>query len=259
MNMMKKTIAIISMLLAGSLAFAQEYRTPVSAQKIHLVMHNCQISIEGHQGNELVVNTQDYEAPPKRAQGLRPLYSSGTDNSGLGLSISEEGDELTITKVGRSDANYAFKVPKNIALVVEEVNYAGDDMIFRNLSGDLEIRTTSSDVVMEGVTGPVVANSVSGNIEIVFSTVNQQKPCAITVVSGDADITLPAQTPANLKLASVSGEVYTNFDISLKGDEENQGLKRLGMGRPIEGTINNGGVALQVKTVSGNIFLRKAE
>ena len=130
---------------------------------------------------------------------------------------------------------------------------------FRNLSGDLEIRTTSSDVILEGVTGPVVANSVSGNIEIVFSTVNQQKPCAITVVSGDADITLPAQTPANLKLASVSGEVYTNFDISLKGDEENQGLRRLGMGRPIEGTINKGGVALQVKTVSGDIFLRKAE
>ena len=130
---------------------------------------------------------------------------------------------------------------------------------FRNLSGEIEIRTTSSDVVMEGVTGPVVANSVSGSIEIVFSELNQQKPTSITVVSGDADITLPAQTPADLKLASVSGEVYTNFDISLKGGDEEKGLKRLGMGRPIEGTINSGGVAFQVKTVSGDIFLRKAE
>ena len=256
---MKKILGFITMLLAGSLAFAQEYRTPVSAQKIHLVMHNCEISVEGYEGTELVVNARNYEAPPERAQGLRPLYSSGTDNSGLGLSISEAGDELTIMKVGRSEANYAFKVPKNVSLIVEEVNYSGDDMVFRNLSGEIEIRTTSSDVVLEGVTGPVVANSVSGSIEIVFSELNQQKPTSITVVSGDADITLPAQTPADLKLASVSGEVYTNFDISLKEGDEEKGLKRLGMGRPIEGTINNGGVSFQVKTVSGDIFLRKAE
>ena len=256
---MKKTIGILSMVLAGSLAFAQEYRTPVSAQKIHFVLHNCAVSVEGYDGNELVVNTRDYEAPPKQAEGLRSLYSSGTDNSGLGLSVSEVGDELTILKVGRNDADYEFKVPKGISLIVEEVNYSGDDMVFRNLSGDLEIRTTSSDVVLEGVTGPIVANSVSGNITVVFSEVNQQKPTSITVVSGDADITLPAQTPANLKLASVSGEVYTNFDISLRGGDEEKGMKRLGMGHPIEGTINNGGVALQVKTVSGDIFLRKAE
>ena len=52
---------------------------------------------------------------------------------------------------------------------------------------------------------------------------------------------------------------HPNFDISLKGGEENQGLKRLGMGRPIEDTINKRRVAFQVKTVSGGIFLRKAE
>lgn len=247
------------MVLAGSLAFAQEYRTPVSAPKIHLVLHNCEVSVEGYDGNELVVTARNYDAPPQRAEGLRPLYSSGTDNSGLGLSVNKDSNKLTITKVGRGDANYEFKVPRGIALIVEEVNYSGDDMIFRNLSGDIEIRTTSSDVVLEGVTGPIVANSVSGNIAVVFSEMNQKKPCSITVVSGDADITLPAQTPADLKLASVSGEVYTNFDISLKGGDEEKGMKRLGMGRPIEGTINNGGVALQVKAVSGNIFLRKAE
>ena len=256
---MKKTIAILSITLVSSLAIAQEYRTPVSAQKIHLVLHNCEASIEGYEGNELIVNALDYEAPPQRAEGLRSLYSRGTDNSGLGLSVSEAGDELTITKVGRGDAHYEFRVPQNIALIVEEVNYTGDDMVFRNLSGDIEVRTTSSDVVMEAVTGPIVANSVSGNIDVIFGEVNQQKPCSITVVSGDADITLPAQTPADLKLASVSGEVYTNFDISLAGDQEEEGLKRLGMGRPIEGTINNGGVDLQVKAVSGNIFLRKGE
>ena len=247
------------MLLAGSWAVAQEYRSPVSAQKIRLVLHNCEASIEGYDGNELVVNALDYEAPPARAEGLRSLYSTGTDNSGLGLSVSEEGDELTVMKVGRGQANYAFQVPKNVALIIEEVNHSGDDMVLRNLSGDLEVRTTSSDLTLEAITGPVVANSVSGNIEVVFGEVNQEKPCSITVVSGDADITLPPQTPATLQLASVSGEVYTDFDIKLKDDGQKKGLTRLGMGRPIVGTINNGGVDLRVTAVSGNVYLRKGQ
>lgn len=256
-----KSILVINVLLLTALwGWAQEYRAPVSAQTIRLVLQHCEASVEGYDGSELVVNARDYEAPPARAEGLRPLYSSGTDNSGIGLSINEDGDEITVTRVGRGDAHYEFRVPRAMAVIVEEVNYSGDDLLLRNLSGEIEVRTTSSDVRMEDVTGPVVANSVSGNVDMVFQNVNQQKPSAITLVSGDVDITLPAQTGANLELASVSGEVYTDFDISLtNGDPDREGLRRIGMNRPIEGTINNGGVDIRVKTVSGDIYLRKSQ
>lgn len=232
----------------------------MSAKKIHLVIHNSEISVEGYDGNELVINAQGYEAPPERAQGLRPLYSSGTDNSGIGLSINEEGDEISVVKVGRDDGDYEIRVPKNTAVIIEEVNYSGGDVELQNISGEIEVKTTNSDVRMESVTGPIVANSVSGDIDIVFTDVNQQSPTSITIVSGDVDVTLPEATSANLKLGSVSGEVYTNFDIAMaNGGQEDKELRRMSMGRPIEGTINNGGVDMQIKTVSGNIFLRKSE
>ncbi|MGB3588962.1 MAG: DUF4097 family beta strand repeat-containing protein [Tunicatimonas sp.] len=163
-------------------------------------------------------------------------------------------------KVGRNDVDYEFKIPKNTTVVIEEVNHVGGDIEMKNLLGEIEIKTTNSDVRIENVSGPVVANSVSGDIDVVFNTVNQQKPTSITIVSGDVDITLPSQTPANLMLGSVSGEVYTNFEIALDQEQEGKvGLTRMSMGRPIEGTINNGGVDMQVKTVSGNIYLRKSE
>nr|WKN35814.1 DUF4097 family beta strand repeat-containing protein [Tunicatimonas sp. TK19036] len=257
---MKTILGITILWLASTLAFSQEYRAPLSAKKMRLVLHNSEATIEGYDGNELIVQARGYEAPPERAEGLRPLYSGGTDNSGVGLSINEEGGEMSVMKVGRNNVNYEIKIPKNTAIIVEEVNHSGDDLFFKNLAGEIEVRTTNSNIRMENVTGPIVANCVSGNIDVVFANVNQQSPCSITVVSGDIDVTMPAQTPANLKLGSVSGEVYTNFEINLKnGDQDARGLQRMGMGRPIEGTINSGGVDMQVKSISGNIYLRKSE
>ncbi|MEM6841833.1 MAG: DUF4097 family beta strand repeat-containing protein [Bacteroidota bacterium] len=257
---MKTLVGILTFLLVSLLAYSQEYRAPMSANTIRLVLHNTEVSVEGYDGNELVVNARGYEAPPKRADGLRPLYSGGTDNSGIGLSINEKNDQVTVLKVGRNDVDYEFKVPKNTTVIVEELNFSGEDLKMKNLSGEIEVKTTSSDIDLDNVTGPIIANSVSGDVEIKFSQVNQQKPCSITIVSGDVDISMPAQTQANLKLGSVSGEVYTNFDIAM--DEQEGGnveLVRIGMGKPIKGTINNGGVDMQVKTVSGNIYLRKSE
>ncbi|MEM8969398.1 MAG: DUF4097 family beta strand repeat-containing protein [Bacteroidota bacterium] len=257
---MKTLVGILTFLLAGSLAYSQEYRTAMSANTLHLILHNTEVSVEGYDGDELIVTARGYEAPPKRADGLRPLYSGGTDNSGIGLSINEKGDEITVLKVGRNDVDYAFKIPKSTMVIVEELNFSGEDLKMKNLSGEIEVKTTSSDIELDNVTGPIVANSVSGDVEINFSQVNQQKPCSITIVSGDVDITLPSQTPANLKLGSVSGEVYTNFDIAMDNQEGGDlGLVRIGMGKPIKGTINDGGVDMQVKTVSGNIYLRKSE
>ncbi|MEM9671757.1 MAG: DUF4097 family beta strand repeat-containing protein [Bacteroidota bacterium] len=256
---MKTLSGIILFFLATTGVFSQEYRAPMNANKIRLILHNTEISIEGHDSNELVINALGYKAPPERADGLRPLYSGGTDNSGIGLSINEENGQLTVLKVGRNDVDYDFNIPKNATVVIEEVNYAGGDIDMKNLAGEIEVKTTNSDVKMEDVSGPIVANSVSGDIDVVFTTVNQQKPTSITIVSGDVDITLPGQTPANLKLGSVSGEVYTNFDIQMEGNENEKDMIRMSMGRPIEGTINNGGVDMRVKTVSGNIYLRKSE
>lgn len=257
---MKTILGLFVLWLVSTLAFSQEYRTPMSAKKIRLVLHNSEATIEGYDGNELVIQARGYEVPPERAEGLRPLYSGGTDNSGIGLSINEQDGEVSVMKVGRNSVDYDIKVPKNTAIIVEEVNHSGDDLYFKNLASEIEVRTTNSDIRMENVTGPIVANCVSGDIDVIFTKVNQQNPCSITVVSGDIDITMPAQTPANLKLGSVSGEVYTNFNITMKnGDQDARGLQRMGMGRPIEGTINSGGVDMQVKSVSGNIYLRKSE
>ncbi|RUA11047.1 MAG: hypothetical protein DSY83_17140, partial [Flavobacteriia bacterium] len=64
---------------------------------------------------------------------------------------------------------------------------------------------------------------------------------------------LPTNTPANLSLSTLNGNVYTDFDIELK---DKNGLKSL-LGRNVKASINGGGVNLSMKSTNGNMYLRK--
>ncbi|MGB3588963.1 MAG: hypothetical protein WBA23_20620 [Tunicatimonas sp.] len=67
---MKTIVVLITLLWGSSLAYAQEYRAAMSANTIRLVLHNTEVSIEGHDGNELIINASGYEAPPNERMGF---------------------------------------------------------------------------------------------------------------------------------------------------------------------------------------------
>ena len=98
------------------------------------------------------------------------------------------------------------------------------------LPGDaeLDLETISGDVEMRGFTGPARVKSISGFL----------------------DVGLPGQAPAQLSFKSVTGEIYTDFDISLD-DKSSSYSKRLNR------SLNGGGPILSLETVSGDIFFRK--
>ena len=68
-------------------------------------------------------------------------------------------------------------------------------------------------------------------------------------------MTLPANTKANLVLKSVTGEIYTDFDINFS-EKEGHKMKRVG-GSNLRGSINGGGVEIALNTISDDIYLRK--
>ena len=126
-----------------------------------------------------------------------------------------------------------------------------------SFSGELEIRTMDNGIDLKDVTGPLTINSMSGPINIVFSSVNQSAPITITSYSAEIDVTMPSNTKANLKMSSMNGDIYTDFDIKFKEEKESHGLRYIGGGSNINGTINGGGVDIMLKALSDNIYLRK--
>lgn len=92
--------------------------------------------------------------------------------------------------------------------------------------------------------------TISGNINSAQLKANQK----LHTISGDIDFTLPENASVDLEMKTISGEMYTNFELSSDKD----GLKHF-VSTEIIKSLNGGGKKLNLETISGNIYLRKKE
>ncbi|MFN8346375.1 MAG: DUF4097 family beta strand repeat-containing protein [Spirosomataceae bacterium] len=251
---------LLSALLVGCFgaAFAQEFKAKLANakdRKITIEMDAGDLKIEGYDGDEVLIKGNGFQAPPEQAKGLKALYNTAVDNTGIGLAVTSQANGLKIEKASRKQVTYTLRVPKKAAVFYEQANWNRANISINNVEGDLEIKTNNGKIELLNVTGPVVANSTAGDIKVVYSQLNQEKPSAISVISGTIDVTMPANAKANLSLRSINGEMYTDFDLGMKSSKD--GLARVGGGHNIEATANGGGVEVQLKSISSNIYLRK--
>lgn len=252
-------IAIKLFFLLAFSTYGQEYKVKfngASDRKVVMSFFNSDVKIEGYDGDEVVILAKDFEAPPKRADGLKSLSSSGVDNSGIGLSVTNQGNTIRISKANRQDGEYSIKIPKKVSLVYDAADWGGGDINISSLEGEVEVKATNADINLKNMSGPVVVNNVSGDITVVYSNYNSSRPSSISAVSGFVDITLPPSAKANFQLKTVSGEIYSGIDLTLK--KKDNDLAMIG-GNQIEGTLNGGGPEINVNAVSGDIYLRKGK
>lgn len=89
--------------------------------------------------------------------------------------------------------------------------------------------------------------SISGDIDIpAYDGALRAK-----TISGFVDLGLPARASANVFIKTVTGEIYTDFDDLTLTDDSNPYSKK------VDTTLGNGGKAIRLESVSGNIYVRK--
>ncbi|RSK37109.1 DUF4097 family beta strand repeat-containing protein [Hymenobacter metallilatus] len=255
-----KQLLLLALLTAGVAPTlrAQEYKTRFANRqdrRLIMEMRGSDVVVETYDGDEVLIKGGTYEAPPKRAEGLRPVYQSTEDNTRQGLAVSAEGNTLRVQQVARKEAIYTLRVPRNTSLTFREGTWTGSNLTVTNLSGSLELAMKNGNATLLGITGPVVANSTSGDVTLQLAP-GAQGPTAVSLISGNLDVTLPTATKATVSLRSMSGEVYTDFDLNPKPTPD--GLARVG-GQTVTVPLNGGGFKMTLNTISGNVFLRKAK
>ncbi len=258
-------LGIIIMLLAVT-ARAQEYTLKPNGNPsdITVVIKNLQADLEivGYSGSEIRVESDDFDGElPEKAKGLKPLSAVGVDNTSLGLNIEQEGTIVTITGTGRrsNDATYEISIPVMMNLKADYTGWQGGDLFVKGLSGELEIKSSTSDIILEDVKGPLVLNTLSSDIEVVFSDISQKGPTSISSTSGDIDLTIPTSAKADFVLSTMSGEIYTNLDFDM-GEDEKKGLPLvMGTATRAKTKLNGGGATFDVNAISGDVFIRKAK
>lgn len=92
--------------------------------------------------------------------------------------------------------------------------------------------------------------TISGKIELVGSVGKM----SINSISGFIDYTIPAALKARINLSTVTGDVYSDVKFDKSASKE---ISWVGTKRDL--ILNGGTLPVELKTVSGDIYLRKSK
>jgi len=151
-----------------------------------------------------------------------------------------------------------------------ELSSVSGDVTGRQLSGDVEANSVSGGVELDAVQGIVHAGTTSG--DIVLGAITSRDVEASTTSgevaftgdfaadgryefhshSGNIDLTVPGTINARFSVETFSGELESDFPITLQpGDRLSRRPRRF------EFTVGSGGARVVAETFSGNLDIRK--
>ena len=243
------TIFAVCLLVCSSYVLADvteterfEHTVPLDGAKSVKVSNvNGEISIEGWSKKSIhVVATKSAEADTRgAAREILKKMEIEIQRDGKNISISTKFPD---NSGGRVD--YQIKVPTGI---------------------ECEAATVNGNLRIENAAGPVEGATVNGNINIVGA----RETLSAATVNGNVHATLDGQPSGDLECATVSGSITLEVDANLKasidastmtGDiraffpiEKSSGF----LGKSASGKLNGGGVEIELRTVNGNIEIKK--
>lgn len=129
-----------------------------------------------------------------------------------------------------------------------------NESIFKTSSGDIDLQSfKSNESTFKTSSGKINAEDFSGDLECVsssgkiyFEYENFNNNVYIKSSSGDIKLKLPNDSEFHLKADTSSGDIVTDFPISIIGSIKDDYL---------EGTFGNGDNKINIKTSSGDIEL----
>lgn len=223
------------------------------------------IVVKGSASKEVIVEAkmppEDEDREREKKAGTLKLIP----NTSLGLTAEEEDNTVSISTGLRGVSrriDLVIQVPTACSMKLSTVN--DGDIEVDNVSGDLEINNTNGSITLKQIAGSAVAQTLNGEVLVVFTRVNADKAMSFSSMNGDIDVTFPASLKASMQLKSEQGDIFTDFDIQLDKtaarvdkNEKGKGKFRVTVEKVMRGTVNGGGQEIQLTNFNGDIYIRK--
>ncbi|TAI47350.1 DUF4097 family beta strand repeat-containing protein [Flagellimonas allohymeniacidonis] len=248
---MKRFIILLAACLGFSAQAQNNYTKSLSGVEWVKIESKSDIIVQTYDKNEIMIKGSNSTKTVERAKGLKLVGEGGSDNTNIGFYVVQDGNTLIVKNLRKAENAHIF-LPANQKIAVKSTwngdieidGFTGEIEADAKLNGSIDIRNAN---------GPVTANALNGNIDVIFDTVKQSSPISIYTTNGEVDVTLPGSTPADLSISATNGDIYSNFDLK---PVDKDGMKSISS-RRVKSTINNGGVDISLKSTNGNIYLRK--
>jgi hypothetical protein len=209
----------------------------------------------------LAVEDKEEKDKAAKVAGMKKIGVVST-----GLEVEESNNVVSISAESWKYAvDITIQVPRASSLELHLTN--DGDIVVENVSGEIEVENVNGSNTLRNVSGNVIVNTVNGDVTVTMTRVTPDKPMSFSSMNGDVDVTLPADIKANVKMKSQQGEIYSDFDITLKQapqkaeevSKSGKGKYRISFEKNIYGAINGGGPEFTFNTFNGDVFIRKGK
>jgi len=252
--------SLLTCLLLSLTAMAQDF------QRSYNLGGGGSINIRNISGN---VQVTGYDGQAVVVTGIK----EGRNSDKVSIEDQSSGNSVDVRvrypeRCEDCDASVKFelKVPRGVAYRYNSISSVSGDVEVAGVSGELTAKSVSGEVTVNDVAGAVHASSVSGNVRVgkVGGTVNAKSTSGnveveivslegagnmeFGSVSGNVRVKLPANLDAEVNLSTMSGDLKTDFPLTIEKSKN-------GSGQKASGRVGSGARNLKMSSVSGDLSL----
>lgn len=243
---------LLVLLASGAVASAQRLSVPIPHADrpvtVHLDAATGSVRAVGVAGLREV--ELDSGSPPARRGGEETLRI---------LRVDEGANSIRLWSDGRNRAEVTLRVPARANLSLRTLN--SGSVRVENVEGEIEASASNGDIMLAGVRGSAIANTLNGKIEAEFRSVDPAKPMAFTTLNGSLNLAFPPGLKANVRLKTENGKIETDFEMAVSSGrppDDTSGRQRWRSDGTIYGRVNGGGSEIRISTLNGGITIRKS-
>ena len=233
---------------------------PALPVRLEVSLPNGSLEVFGTDTSEVIVefgeeDDLERDGEPEKVNGMYRI-----PNRSFGLTAEAKGNTVEVSGGWGGDLTVRIEVPRRTSMRLHSIG--GDAMTVRDIEGDLELNCISGDIEARGVRGSVVAHSTNGDIAVEIAALGERKAMSFITFNGDIDVTFPADFAADLRIGTMQGEVFSDFELEIVPTtaqvERDTEMVRYRVEREIRATLGGGGEETRFKSWNGDVFVRRA-
>jgi hypothetical protein len=213
--------------------------------EVRIVNTNGKIDVEGVDGSTVEVRAERIArgATDVAARELLPRIVIKEDVKSDRVSL--ETERMSGIMIGAAfEVRYHVRAPKNAVINVTNTN---GQVALTALDGRVRAHTTNGGVNGKDLTGGVDARSTNGGVTIDMASVGPDS-ISLRTTNGGVTLTLPDSAKANLSASCTNGGINVSALDKLEVSDQSR--------RRVEGRLNGGGTAIELRTTNGGIRVR---
>lgn len=173
------------------------------------------------------------------------------------VEIRGEGDRVDVhTRLPKSgwlfggesgSVSYEIIAPEGARVTAITVN---GQVRIEGITGQVEAKSVNGKVEIIDAAGVVESSTVNGSVDVSYIALPDSGSHGMTTVNGTVSLTLPDSAAGHFEVNTVNGGISSDFPLEIS-------KKSFGNFRSVSDSIGEGGGSFKIKTVNGQVNIRK--